>query len=176
MNFKITLVGDRALVGRLNRMGVDLQTALVRKVTALAIKLNAYIVTQKLAGQVLNKVSGALARSISNKVEATVKAVYGYVFSSGDVKYAGIHEFGGRTSPHDIYPVKAKALRFALGGGGPGGENGTVQFAKVVHHPGSVMPERSFMRSGLRDMASEISRELKMTALETVTTTIHGRA
>ena len=74
--------------------------------------------------------------------------VVGKVASSGDVKYAGIHEFGGKTPAHDIYPDKAKALAFMIGG--------KQVFAKVVHHPGSQMPERSFLRSSLSDMRQEI--------------------
>jgi hypothetical protein len=43
-------------------------------------------------------------------------------------------------------------LRFQLGG--------KVVFAKRVNHPGSRMPERSFLRSALYDMESEITRQL----------------
>jgi hypothetical protein len=43
---------------------------------------------------------------------------------------------------------------------------GRQVFAKVVHHPGSVIPERSFMRTGLRDHAAMISREMKEAVIQ----------
>jgi phage gpG-like protein len=46
--------------------------------------------------------------------------------------YAAIHQFGGKTSPHEIRPKNKKALAF---GGGV--------YAKV-NHPGSNIPARPF--------------------------------
>jgi hypothetical protein len=59
-----------------------------------------------------------------------------------------------RPQPHIIEPKKASVLAFA------GGDGGMV-FARRVNHPGSKMPERSFMRSSLRDMSTEISLGMK---------------
>jgi phage gpG-like protein len=126
------------------------------KVRALTANLQRHIVADKLQGQVLNHRTGALSRSIQHVTDVQGDVATGRVFSSGDVKYAAIHEFGGRTPPHDIYPDKAQALAFMMGG--------EQIFAKVVHHPGSQMPERSFMRSGLADMADEIVASLREAA------------
>ena len=156
MLFNVTLVGDSDLVARLSSMPTQVAAALRSKIEVLTIQLQAHIVRDKLHGQVLHQRSGQLARSIQRRVDATVLAVYGFVFSAGDVKYAGIHEFGGKTPAHDIYPKKAQALAFAMGG--------KTVFAKVVHHPGSQMPERSFMRSSLADMKGDITEQLKETA------------
>lgn len=126
-------------------------------VTAETLKTQAHIVRDKLSGQVLGVRSGALRRSI--QTEAPIvddNEVSGRVFSAGDVKYAAIHEFGGRTAAHDIVPSKAQALAFLVAG--------KQVFAKIVHHPGSQMPERSFMRSGLTDRAADISLALKEAA------------
>jgi HK97 gp10 family phage protein len=144
----LTLVGDKELVARLNAMPEKVRTALVRKVTALALKLEAKV-KGKLSNQVLHVQTGALRRSIFNKVENSATAVTGKVASSGDVKYAGIHEFGGKTRAHIIEPKKAQALAFMMGG--------KTVFAKRVNHPGSKMPERSFLRSSLKDMQVEIT-------------------
>ena len=38
------------------------------------------------------------------------------VASEGDVKYAAIQEYGGKTSAHEILPVKGQALAFLIGG------------------------------------------------------------
>lgn len=73
--------------------------------------------------------------------------------------YMGIHEYGGRTSAHTILPVNARALHFltpgALGfGSGPRGQDGV--FAKRVNHPGSRIPERSYLRAALAQRKNEV--------------------
>lgn len=132
--------------------------AVAAKVRELTTNLQAHIVADKLQGQVLQHKSGQLSRSIQQVTEVSGGVATGRVYSSGDVKYAAIHEFGGKTPPHDIFPVKAQALAFMMGG--------QQVFAKVVHHPGSNIPERSFMRSGLADMADEIVSEIRAAAIE----------
>lgn len=149
----VALVGDRKVVAQLKAIPVAVAVQLLAKVYSISIMLQSYIRSDKLSGQVLNVRSGALRRSINFKVTNDGKEVTGTVFSSGDVKYAGIHEFGGTTKPHVILPRKAEALAFMFAG--------KMQFAKKVNHPGSVMPERSFMRSALSDKQQEISLQLK---------------
>lgn len=162
-----TLVGDKELVSRLDSLPRAVQQALKRKVTILALKLERKVKNDKLNGQVLNRISGRLARSIAYKVDVTDNSVYGRVFSSGDVKYAAIHEYGGTTAPHLILPKKAKALAFLS-------STGQQVFAQKVNHPGSKMPERSFLRSSLREMSSEISTEMKKTVIDTVRKGVQG--
>ena len=136
-----------------------LQAALLQKVSMLALKLEERV-KRKLSGEVLNVKTGDLRRSIANKVEQSAHAVIGTVYSSGDVKYAAIHEFGGTTKAHVIEAVNAKALAFSMGG--------QQVFAKRVNHPGSKIPERSFLRSSLADMRDEITEGLHRTVAETL--------
>ena len=143
----VTVTGDRELIARLCAMPSKVHEALLRKMTELDLNLEAKV-KDKLSGQVLNVRTGALRRSIFGTVQGTPVSVVGKVASSGDVKYAAIHEFGGTTAPHDILPNKASVLAFMMGG--------KKVFAKIVHHPGSKMPERSFLRSSLGDMKDEI--------------------
>ncbi len=126
---------------------------LLKVITKETLDLQAYIQTDKLSGQVLNVVTGALRRSIFTKISDNPGAVQGEVYSSNDVKYGRIHEYGGVTSAHDIYPKNASALHFFMGA--------NEIFAKVVHHPGSHIPERSFMRTGLDDKSDEIIESIK---------------
>lgn len=153
MIFNVTIMGDTALMAKFDRMQSAVMLALKTKITKLTLQLENRVKTQKLSGQVLNRVSGRLMASISREVVAQPDKVYGRVFSSGDVKYAAIHEFGGQTAPHLILPKKASVLKFDKGG--------QTVFARKVNHPGSKMPERSFLRSSLRDMSEQISREMK---------------
>lgn len=96
-------------------------------------------VTRNLSNKVLKRQTGRLATSIRSNVEQTSD---GYIVRVGsDVPYAAIHEFGGRTKPHDIRPKKGTSLFFKVGG--------SDVFAKVVHHPGSVIPERPYFRPAI---------------------------
>ena len=72
--------------------------------------------------------------------------------ATGDIPYATIHEYGGTIPPHEIVPDKAKALAFILAG--------KQAFAARVNLPAIAMPERSYMRSSLAEMADEIGEEL----------------
>lgn len=155
----LSLTGDRELIERLESMPGALRAALLQKVSALALKLEAKV-KQKLSGEVLNVKTGNLRRSIASKVDASASSVIGKVYSSGDVKYAAIHEFGGQTKAHIIEAKNAKALAFSMGG--------KQVFAKRVNHPGSKIPERSFLRSSLHDMQGEITEGLHQTVLDTL--------
>ena len=161
MLLSVIMTGDRQLVAKLDNMPAALKQALLVKVTQLTLRLEKKVKTEKLNGQVLNRITGNLARSIASKVDQGPESVTGRVFSSGDVKYAAIHEFGGQTAPHLILPKKAQALAFTSKGG-------QQVFARKVNHPGSKMPERSFLRSALRDMSADITKELKATVIKTL--------
>ena len=106
------------------------------------------------------KPAGNLRRSTFQTVMDQGTQVVGQVASSSDVKYGRIHEFGGVTSPHDIVPVKGQALAFMMGG--------KQVFAKIVHHPGSRIPERSFMRSSLTESREDIIADLRDAAADGV--------
>lgn len=141
-------VDDTQLIKTLNDMPRKIRESLYKTVYALALKLQKHIVVNKLQGQVLGKRTGALQRSIQNEVVQNNQGTIGRVFSSGDVKYAAFWEYGGIIPPHIIMPKHADALAFMM--------NGKQVFAKKVMHPGYTAAPRSFMRSSLRDMRSEI--------------------
>jgi len=125
-----------------------LQAALAAKAAELAAALADLVKNDKLAGGVLNAGSGALSDSIRATVSANADGAFASVGSEGDVKYAAIQEYGGKTSAHEILPAKADVLAFVAGD--------AQHFARKVEHPGSVMPERSYLRSALEDMKDEI--------------------
>lgn len=156
----ITVTGDTRVIEGLGRLPSAINQALYKKILTLALRMERNVKVGKLNGQVLNRISGALSRSIQHEVLRSESRVLGKVFSSGDVKYAAIHEYGGVTAPHIIVPKKASVLAFA-------GASGMV-FAKKVNHPGSKMPERSFLRSTLTDMSTEISLGMKEAVVQAV--------
>jgi phage gpG-like protein len=143
----------------LGAMPERIRAALVAKAGVLAAKLQAKI-GQKLSGEVLQMKSGALAGSLGVTIEETSGGVAVRLATSAGVKYAAIHEFGGVIPPQQIVPDKAKALAFLVGG--------KQAFAARVNLPAIAMPERSYMRTSLAEMADDIRDELAATAIEAI--------
>ena len=135
-----------------------LQAALGAKATELAAALADLVKNDKLSGAVLNTRSGALSDSIAASVTADADGFLASVGSEGDVKYAAIQEYGGKTSAHEILPAKGDVLAFVTSNG--------QHFARRVEHPGSLIPERSYLRSALADMNDEIVTALADAAAE----------
>ncbi len=154
----VQLTGADALEDRLTSAPAAIQDALHVKAADLAERLRARVADDKLSGQVLQARSGALRASIAAEVDDDGGQIVARVFSAGDIKYAAIQEYGGRTAPHDIVPSKAKALAFLV--------HGAPVFAKIVHHPGSQIPARSYLRSSLADMGDRIIAEFRDAALD----------
>lgn len=156
--FSLALDGLGETSARLEGYPAALQAALGAKADELAAALADLVKTDKLSGGVLNTRSGALSDSIAATVTADADGVLASVGSVGDVKYAAIQEYGGKTSAHEILPVKGSALAFVIGD--------TQHFARRIEHPGSVIPERSYLRSALGDMKDEIVDALAGAAAE----------
>jgi phage gpG-like protein len=101
-------------------------------------------VSDNLTGKVLNIKSGKLRQSMA--VQVSDDGTLGKIGTN--IEYARIHEYGGVTKSHAIFPKRAKVLSFMDGG--------TRQFRKWVAHPGSVIPPRPYMRPALNDSLPEI--------------------
>lgn len=144
------LIGDAALIKYLDTIPLKLRPELKKRVEMLSIALQSHVKQNKLSGQVLNRRTGTLSRSVARRVEDGADGVQGVVGTN--IEYGGIHEFGGRTKPHIIEAKNAAALKFTIGG--------RTVFAKSVNHPGSIIPERSFLRSALADLRTKIETEL----------------
>jgi phage gpG-like protein len=156
----VTLTGADKLGAKLDGLPPAVLAAIAARSAALADQLLG-LVRQKLGGAVLKPRSGALAASIGvqgpNIADDTVVTT---VFSGGELKYAAIQEYGGVTAAHVILPSRARALAFLAGG--------EQVFAHIVHHPGSHIPERSYLRASLAEMAGQIEAEMKAAAIDAV--------
>lgn len=91
--------------------------------------------------------TGRLRSSITHKVDPSPTPLWAIIGTN--VEYAPIVELGAR--PHEIKPVRRKALRFEVAG--------KEIFAKVVHHPGS--PPHPFLGAGLEESKGDIDRYLE---------------
>ncbi len=156
----VTFTGADELDAKLDGLPAAVVAALAAKSAALADQLLT-LVHAKLTGGVLQPRTGGLAASIGvdgPKVEGA--RVVTTLFAGADLKYAAIQEYGGVTSPHDILPSRAKALAFLAGG--------EQVFARIVHHPGSHIPARSYLRSSLAEMAAEIDAGMKSAVIDAI--------
>jgi phage gpG-like protein len=158
--FAVELNGLDATNARLDAYPTALAAALAAKASELASALADLVKSDKLAGAVLNVRSGALQALIVAEVSADGDGVRASVGSSGDVKYAAIQEYGGKTAAHEILPAKGQALAFMVGG--------AQRFARKVEHPGSLIPERSYLRASLSEMNDEIVSALTSAAADIV--------
>lgn len=91
-----SVTGDKEVATRLRKLPPSLHDKLRRVVTASVFDLKAYVVSQKLSGQSLNRVTGTLAGSINTRIEEPGSSIFGRVgqLGSKSVPYAPIQEFG----------------------------------------------------------------------------------
>jgi len=173
------IIGAETAVLNIGARKEAVSLALVKEVTRLSFLLADKVKTDFLTGQALKVQTGRLRRSIVPKVVDEGGLITGIVGTN--VEYAAIHELGGQTRPHRIEPKNKKALAWALKGAAftprkshvtstgrmtlagkkAMAKQGMLQFAKGVNHPGSKIPERSFLRAALNAMTSEIREGLE---------------
>lgn len=140
-----------------NVIGAD---GLQRRLVALTPKGLGRVVMSRLANRVVREAKIRAPRRTSNLSRTIhvldVTDVSAVVVASAD--YAEAVEFG--TKPHEIRPVRRKALRWAAEPGGARltgtprkatqrGANGGVAFARVVRHPGTRA--QPFLRPGAQE-------------------------
>jgi len=114
------------------------------------LKLQRLIITQKLSGQVLKRRTGNLASSINvggpmtaTDFFATPAEIIGRVGTK--VWYGKVHEYGGS------FTVKAHDREVSQVFG-----KSVTPFTQHVRSYTANFPERSFLRSGLKDMSSQM--------------------
>jgi hypothetical protein len=121
---------DQVVLAFLRRQVEAIVARLSRQLNLSMIKLQRYIVTEELSGQVLQNKTGLLAGSINaipttaqgSEITASVEG------AGGPAWYGQVQERGG-TSEYEIAPVNKKALAF-FPGGSLGGGGGIAQVAK----------------------------------------------
>jgi len=162
----IVSVRAENLLARLLGMPDTMRKSLLIAMQRLAIEVQRSVKQDKLSGQVLNVRTGTLRRSINQEVTDHAKGIFAIVGTN--VKYAAIHEYGfsgavevrghmrrirarSRVSPNTGKIVKGKLS----------GEAFVSPHQRVV-----VMPQRSFLRSTLRDYGPRIRQQLKEAARE----------
>lgn len=153
-----------------------MQVAAYRQMGVEMLGLRNYTITDHMHGptgyDTVQQRSGNLARSLVSMVEDDGNEIGGVVgFPEGCVApYARILNLGGTTRAHIIQAKNAKALAFVTtaapaDAAGFGYEGGTT-YRKLVHHPGSVFPERPMLYDALQEQKAEIVANITKAMLE----------
>jgi phage gpG-like protein len=179
---KFAIVGDpHAIPAFIQRKFPEVRTAIGVSMGRLVLRLQRKIKEEKLSGQVLQTRTGTLRRSISSMVEQGPGPMVITGIVGTNKIYAAAHEYGARINIPEIFPKKAKALAWLKSGfdlsaakgkfkvtgqwtkkGGKAlGAMGALQYATHTKAHPVVLPERSFMRTALNEMAPEIRAEFE---------------
>ncbi len=158
-----TVTGDEAVVRKLHTLPDKIRKQLGAEIRKQWIALQSHVIQDKLSGQVLKRVTGVLASSInvggadtaSEFIESGSGDIIGRVGTK--VRYGRIHEFGGSVT------VKAHQRRFTQVFGRPVTPGIANVGAYTAHYP-----ERSFLRSTLRDRNDIIRAALRRSVEEAI--------
>lgn len=162
------VINDQNVILNLRSMGIRVRENLREAVTRASIMLTRYVKEEKLSGQVLKNRTGTLRRKINYAVTETSAGITGSV--GVKLSYAAAHEFG-----FDGVVSVREHLRHAKGASGRDShgrfQKGAGSGSIVVHaHQRHMhLPERSFLRSALRDQALPISQMLRAAVMEATT-------
>lgn len=149
------LLGKEKLVPFLRTIPVNVEKELKQEVEKLSISLVGKVQKEKLSGQVLKNRTGTLRRSINYKVEATQYSIYGTVGSNKS--YAAIHEYGfhGPVNVREHLRMIKQAFGRAIN---------PKEITVRAHTRQVNLPEKSFLRSALREFEPTVISRLTAAA------------
>ena len=151
----ISITGDSEVVTAFEKAGDMLRYQIVKATEVLAVEMQRRVKEDKLSDQVLHVRSGRLRRSINQEVTESASDVRAVVGTN--VSYGKLHEYGYHgevTVKEFIRTIKRK----------PGAKRNMKranwkQQAVKSHTRKINLPERSFLRSTLKEMREEIRRK-----------------
>lgn len=154
------LLGDGPALDRLRAMPDAARQDLARAIAKLGIDLQSNVQQNKLSGQVLQIRSGSLKQSVAVRLDQSGSAISATV--STDLDYAAAQEYGFvgavnvRASLRQIreafgHPIAAKTISVGA-------------YGRRMD-----LPERSFLRSALADMAADIGAGITDALREAIT-------
>lgn len=144
-------IESEAVVARLRAMPDLVRNSLLRAVTEEAVRVQARV-RQKLAGEVLGERTHHLHDSIHFTVTDDASGILAKV--GADVVYAAIHEYGF----HGTENVREHLRRMSVAFGKP---IEPIEVTVRAHARKVNLPERSFLRSTLAEMAADIVARLE---------------
>lgn len=137
---EVTVPAADKLESALDIKRVALLMALKSEIKKIAIDLTAKVKGEKLSGQVLNVRSGRLRRSINYRIEESDTGIDAKVGTN--VEYGRVHEFGFKGAVNVKEHMRAGKQKVR------------------AHKRRMNLPERSFLRSSLREMQPDIESRI----------------
>lgn len=156
---RVTLVGTEELKARFESMYPKARDSVRRAVSKLAIGLQRKVISEKLSGQVLKNRTGTLRRSIIERVEETDTAITGIVGTN--LVYAAVHEYGFSGTVNVREHTRRVTMAF-------GRTIAPVETTVRAHPMRMNLPERSYLRSSLRESQQTIEDGLSSAVKEAV--------
>lgn len=155
---KAVLVGQEGVVLHFKEIHPRYMKDLITRVRRQGLGLARYVKAGKLSGQVLKTKTGTLRRKVNFQMEVTDTMVIGSVgVGMEEAKYARIHEYGGTVT------IKEHLRRIKQAFGRPLKDPKTITVKAHSAH----FPERSYLRSALKDMETEIKTDLTQAGMGT---------
>jgi hypothetical protein len=154
------LLGDGPALDRLRALPDAANAGLARAIAKLGIALQSNVRQDKLSGQVLKARSGALKSSIDVAIDKSATGVSATVFT--DLDYGAAQEYGFSGTVN----VRASLRLIKQAFGRP---IATKAISVRAHSRRMDLPERSFLRSALDDMARDISEDVEAALREAIT-------
>lgn len=146
------LIGGEALELRARSFAPNILQRVTQLITRMTLTLLRNVKNDKLSGQVLNVRTGRLRRSINYRMEGeNTTHVAGYVGTN--VKYGRAQEYGfhGTVSVREHLRMQKKAFGKSIE---------PVEVTVRAHAMRLNLPERSFLRSALKDLEPELQAAL----------------
>jgi phage gpG-like protein len=153
--FTIEVIGREELKARFSGAGANVRDALRRAIQASVIDMEAQV-KEKLSGPVLRNRTGRLRNSVTSRVDIGLAGnqIVGTV--GANTPYAAVHEYGfqGVVSVREHLRMITQAFGKPLKGG--------PREITIHAHPMKMdMPERSYLRSTLRENGQRIHDRLQ---------------
>jgi hypothetical protein len=158
----LEITGDTALLTKLEATTGKVRAAAKSSLDMWATELAGYIKMNKLSGNPLHRRSGNLSSSVYPDKRETADTVSGGARAGLDVPYAKAHEYGMQRN----VVVSAYHRMQTMAWGKP---MATPREVLVNQHSSYInLPERSYMRSSLREQAPEGIAELRAAVREAI--------
>lgn len=149
------VTGDKEVIARLQGMPERIRREVLRSTKILAIALTRHIKEKKLTGQVLKNRTGTLRRSINYRIDEGTEKISGIVGTNKE--YAAVHEYGFQGTVQVKQHMRMQRQAW--------GRPISPREVLVRAHTAKMnLPERSFLRSSLREMADQIRAEYEAAA------------
>lgn len=156
------------LVAKLLGLEQQIRQSLLIAVKRLAIGVQQDVKSMKLSGQVLNVRTGTLRRSINQEVTEKPDGIFAIVGTN--VEYAAIHEYGFSGNVNvkaHVRHLRKRGHTTASGKFVKGKLTGETAMVSA-HTRHMEMPERSFLRSTLREWEPRIKDDLRAAVTQVI--------